>query len=100
MNFIIGIKNSCEPFEFPETAYDQISDQLNHIIPHIDRYFGFTSDSKNPYEIMTKRIIKMYFVWTGITIDRVRHRKQVNGTRNYFYSVQSKGCTIIYDNII
>ena len=99
MNSLIGIKNSCEPFEFPESVYEQIAPQLNYLIPHIDRYFGFTSDSKNPYEVMTKRLTKMYNDWTGVTIERIRHRQQTNGERKYFYSVQYKGCAIIYDNI-
>lgn len=100
MNSIIGIKNSCEPFEFPEAAYDQIADQLNHIIPHIDRYFGFTSDSKNPYEIMSKRIIKMYSLWGSIELERLRKHRRINGVSTYFYVLKSNGNKQVYNNIV
>ena len=51
MDSLIGIKNSCHaspacetPFEFSESAYDQMAGQLNILIPHIDRHFGFASE--------------------------------------------------------
>ena len=99
MNFIIGIKNSCEPFEFPETVYDQSATRLNQLIPHIDRYFEFTSDAKNPYEIMSKRLIKVYNNWCGVTIGRVRHRPTINGKRVDQYTIKSEGDQTLFDVI-
>ena len=99
LNQLIGIQCSCQPFQFYEKFYPHLWSQLSILIHNIDTYFKFTSLSNNQYEVISKRLIKIYNYWADIFMNRIRHRNRINGREKDNYLVNSDGNLELYIKI-
>src|ERR1700679_254163 len=98
---ILGIKNSCQPFEINElNFYNTKQKELFQLVPIIDQIFNFQSTANNPHLQMSNRFIKLFDNWANIKCKRTKFQKRINEKIQSYYILQSLGNEILYNTLV